>query len=166
MKKNIVFIGMPGAGKSTIGRLIAEKLNMKHIDGDAIMEEAEGMKLQEIINTKGNDYVLNLEGKVLRELDVEGYVISPGGSCVYYEDGMANLRKIATVIYLKLDWPSLEKRCTNVFGRGIIFKPGETLKDLFDLRTPLYEKYAEIVLDTSHFTKEETVIEVLKLLEA
>ena len=166
MKKNICLIGMPGAGKSTIGRLISERLNMKHIDGDAIMEEAEGMKLQEIINTKGNDYVLNLEGKVLKELDVEGYVISPGGSCIYYPDGMANLSEIATVIYLKVSWPALEKRCTNVFGRDIIFQPGETLKDLYDRRTPLYEKYAQITVDTSDFEKSETVEAILKILSA
>ena len=137
---------------------------MKHIDGDAIMEEVEGMKLQEIINTKGNDYVLNLEGKVLSELDVEGYVISPGGSWIYYPEGMANLAKIATIVYLEVEWPVLQKRCTNVFGRGIIFQPGETLKDLYDKRVPLYEKYAEITINTSNYEKNETVDAILKAL--
>ena len=165
-KKNIVFIGMPGSGKSTVGRAIAEKLNMKHIDGDQVMEQVEGMKLQDIINTKGNDYVLNLEGKVLRELDVENYVISPGGSCVYYDEGMQNLLNIGTVIYLKVDWPALEKRCTNVMGRGIIFAPGETLYDLYLRRTPLYEKYAEITIDTSNNEKYETVEQVLEIIKA
>lgn len=164
-KNNIVFIGMPGAGKSTIGRVVAERLGLRHIDGDAIMEEFEGMKLQDIIDIKGNDYVLELEGKVLRELDVENCVISPGGSCVYYPDGMENLRSIATVVYLEVSWPVLEKRCTNIFGRGIIFKPGETLKDLYEMRTPLYEKYAEIIIDSSDFDREETARAVLKALK-
>jgi len=165
MKKNICLIGMPGSGKSTIGRLLSEKLNMKHIDGDGIMEEYEGMKLQDIIDTKGNEYVRGLEKKVLKELDVEGYVISPGGSCVFYPEAMENLLNIATVIYLQVDWPSLEKRCTNVFGRGILFEPGETLKDIYDKRIPLYEKYAEITLNTSDFSKYETLDHVLEIVK-
>ncbi len=164
-KNNIVFIGMPGSGKSTIGKLLAERLGLRHIDGDAIMEEFEGRKLQDIIDTKGNEYVLELEGKVLRELDVENCVISPGGSCVYYPDGMENLRSIATIIYLKVSWPALKMRCTNVFGRGIIFKPGETLKDLYDIRTPLYEKYADITIDSSDIERESTLDAVLKALK-
>lgn len=165
IKKNICLIGMPGCGKSTIGKLLAEKLNMNHIDGDAIMEQVEGMKLQEIINTKGNDYVKNLEGKVLSELDVDGYIISPGGSCIYYPDGMANLKEIATVIYLEVDYPALEKRCTNMYGRGIVFDPGETFHDLYVRRTPLYEKYADITFNTSKYEKFQTVEKILKALQ-
>jgi len=165
-KKNIVFIGMPGSGKSTVGRAVSEKLNMKHIDGDAIMEEFEGMKLQDIINTKGNDYVLGLEGKVLRELNVEDYIISPGGSCVYHPEGMEHLKEIGTIIYLKVDWPDLEKRCTNVHGRGIVFAPGETLYDLYLRRTPLYEKYADITVDTSKNEKYQTVEQILDIIKA
>ena len=148
-KKNIVMIGMPGCGKTSVGRIIAEALSMNHVDGDDIMEMQEGMKLCEIIASKGNDYVLELEERVLSTIDVEGYVISPGGSCVYYPKAMEHLREIATVVYLKVDWPELEVRCKDPVGRGIIFKPGETLKDLYDLRCPLYEQWAEITIDTT-----------------
>ena len=164
-KSNIVLIGMPGCGKSTIAKLLAKELGMKHIDGDAIMEEYEGMKLQKIIDTKGYDYVANLEGTVLKELKVENHVISPGGSCVYYEDGMQNLSDIGHVVYLKVDWSVLKYRCSNVEGRGILFKPGETLKDLYDYRTPMYERWGEIVIDSSMKTPLGTMDAIIAALD-
>lgn len=168
MKKNIVMIGMPGCGKSTVGKSISEELGMKHIDGDAIMEEREGMQLCDIIASKGNDYVLWLEEDVLSTINVEGYVISPGGSCIYYPKAMEHLKEIATVVYLEVDWPELEVRCKDPVGRGIIFKPGETLKSLYDLRTPMYEKWADLTVNTTHNLNKnisaKQVIEQLKLL--
>lgn len=167
MKKNIVMIGMPGCGKTTVGKAIAEALNMKHVDGDDIMEMQEGMKLCDIIASKGNDYVLGLEEKVLSEINVEGYVISPGGSCIYYPKAMEHLKEIATVVYLQVDWSELEIRCKNPVGRGVIFKPGETLKDLYDLRCPMYEKWADIIVNTTNntdrFVSANQVIELIKL---
>lgn len=166
MKQNIVMIGMPGSGKTTVGRVIAEKLNLKHVDGDAIMEEREGMKLCDIIAQKGNDYTLWLEENVLATLDVEGYVISPGGSCIYYPKAMEHLREIATVVYLQVDWPELERRCKDPVGRGIIFKPGETLKSLYDMRCPLYEKWAELTINTTHNeSREQSALQVIEALK-
>jgi len=165
MKRNIVMIGMPGSGKSSVGRHIAAALNMNHIDGDAIMEQSEGMKLCDIISTKGNNYVLALEEKVLSTIEVENFVISPGGSCIYYPRAMEHLREIADVIYLQVDWEELELRCKDPVGRGVIFKPGETLKSLYDLRVPMYEKWAEFTVNTSDCkSSDEAAQRVLKAL--
>ncbi len=156
MKKNIVLIGMPGSGKSTIGRLLAKELNMQAIDGDAIIEENEGMKLQEIINLHGNDYFTALEEKVLSNINCENYVISPGGSVCYYPKAMQHLSEIAEVVYLKVSFYELQKRVKNLDSRGIVFKPGQSFEDLYNERTPLYEKYAGFIIDSSHLSPKKT----------
>lgn len=157
MKSNIVLIGMPGSGKSTIGRLLAKELNKVSIDGDTIIEQKEGMKLQEIINTKGNDYFTKLEEEVLSTLECENYIISPGGSVCYYPRAMKHLSDIAEVIYLKVDFKSLEKRVHNLDSRGIVFKPGQSFEDLYNERTPLYEKYAGLTIDSSKLSPKDTI---------
>lgn len=165
MKNNIVLIGMPGSGKSTIGKLLAKELNKIAIDGDTIIEQKEGMKLQEIINTKGNDYFTKLEDKVLSNLECDNYVISPGGSVCYYPNAMKHLSEIAEVIYLKVSFKELEKRVNNLDSRGIVFKPNQTFKDLYNERTPLYEKYAGLVIDSSGLTPNETIKLLLEQLQ-
>ena len=165
MKNNIVLIGMPGSGKSTIGKLLAKELNKIAIDGDTIIEQKEGMKLQEIINTKGNDYFTKLEDKVLSNLECDNYVISPGGSVCYYPNAMKHLSEIAEVIYLKVSFEELEKRVNNLDSRGIVFKPNQTFKDLYNERTPLYEKYAGLVIDSSGLTPNETIKLLLEQLQ-
>lgn len=165
MKNNIVLIGMPGSGKSTIGKLLAKELNKIAIDGDTIIEQKEGIKLQEIINTKGNDYFTKLEDKVLSNLECDNYVISPGGSVCYYPNAMKHLSEIAEVIYLKVSFEELEKRVNNLDSRGIVFKPNQTFKDLYNERTPLYEKYAGLVIDSSGLTPNETIKLLLEQLQ-
>jgi len=164
MKKNIVLIGMPGSGKSTIGRLIAKNLGMKAVDGDRLIEEKEGMKLQEIIDQKGNDYFTKLEEEVLSSIDCEGYVISPGGSVCYYPKAMEHLSEIAEVIYLKVSYEELLKRIPNMASRGIVFKEGQSFEDLYKERTPLYEKYAGLVYDSSHSSPKKTTQRLLEQL--
>ena len=156
MKSNIVLIGMPGSGKSTIGSLLAKKLGKTAIDGDKIIEQQEGMKLQQIIDRFGNDYFTSIENKVLSELSCENYVISPGGSVCYYPEAMKHLSEIAEVIYLKVSFSELEKRVTNLASRGIVFKPNQTFEDLYNERTPLYEKYAGLVIDSTGLNPNET----------
>ena len=165
MKNNIVLIGMPGSGKSTIGKLLAKEINKIAIDGDTIIEQKEGMKLQEIINTKGNDYFTKLEDKVLSNLECDNYVISPGGSVCYYPNAMKHLSEIAEVIYLKVSFEELEKRVNNLDSRGIVFKPNQTFRDLYNERTPLYEKYAGLVIDSSGLTPNETIKLLLEQLQ-
>ncbi len=165
MKSNIVLIGMPGSGKSTIGRLLAKELGMTAIDGDVIIEQQEGMKLQEIINTKGNDYFTSLEDKILSNLQCENYVISPGGSVCYYPNAMKHLSEIAEVIYLRVSFEELEKRVHNLSSRGIVFKPNQTFRDLYNERTPLYEKYAGLIVDSSNLPPKETLKLLLEQLQ-
>ncbi len=165
MKRNIVLIGMPGSGKSTIGKLLAKKLNKTAIDGDVLIEKQEGMSLQEIINTKGNDYFTKLEDEVLSNLECDNYVISPGGSVCYYPNAMKHLAEIAEIVYLKVSFEELEKRINNLDSRGIVFKPNQSFKDLYNERTPLYEKYAGLIIDSTGLNPKETTKLLLELLQ-
>lgn len=147
MKSNIILIGMPGCGKSTCGVLAAKTLCMSFIDTDLLIQSAEGCPLQEIINTKGNEYFEKAEENALLGIDVENSIISTGGSAVYSEKAMENLRKNGTVIYLKISLDEMIKRISNMKTRGILLKNGETIGDMFRSREPLYEKYADITLE-------------------
>ncbi len=159
--KNIIMIGMPASGKSTIGKLIAQELNQEFFDVDLLLEKIEGMPLQEIINTKGNEYFRELEGRVLSELDLKNTVISPGGSAIYYHEAMLHLKEIGQVVYLDVPFEIIEKRLHNMGSRGITLKQGQSLKDLYDERKPLYEKYADISVSIQSMNIEDTVQKVL-----
>jgi shikimate kinase len=164
MKKNIVLIGMPGSGKTTVGRELSRRTGMPQADGDHIIEDAEGRKLQEILDTEGIEYFKSMEGRILANLTYENYVISPGGSAVYYPEAMAHLSEIGDIVYLNVKFPEIQRRVTNLSSRGIVFKPNQTFEDLYNERTPLYEKYAEINLITEGMTAEETADKILRML--
>ncbi|HHX92314.1 MAG TPA: shikimate kinase [Clostridiales bacterium] len=164
MKNNIVLIGMPGSGKTTVGRELSLRTGMPQADGDHIIEDAEGRKLQDILDTEGTDYFKVLEGKVLASLAYQKHVISPGGSAVYYPEAMVHLSNIGDIVYLNVEFPEICRRVTNLESRGIVFKPGQTFEDLYNERTPLYEKYAEVNLDTKGMTAAETAEEILRIL--
>lgn len=155
---------MPGSGKSTVGRILADKLNLIQTDGDSIIIQSEGRPLQEILDTEGKEYFLSLEGRVLAGLDCENYIISPGGSACYYPDAMNHLSEIGHIIYLNVDFPEIERRVDNLETRGIVFKPGQTFEDLYKERAPLYEKYAEINLKTKGQSPEQTADIILEML--
>ncbi len=162
MKDNIVMIGMPASGKSTVGVILAKALGKKFLDADLLIQDKEGMLLQEIIDEKGNEYFRDLEERVLSELVTENTVISPGGSAVYYERAMRNLKNLGKVVYLKVPFEEIENRLDNMNSRGITLKKGQTLKDLYDERSPLYKKYADITIDVENITIEETVEKVIE----
>ncbi len=145
--KNIVLIGMPGAGKTTLGKAIANDLKMNFIDGDELIIEKTGLKLQQILNDQGIDKFFEIEESVLSEVNVENTVIATGGSAVYSDKAMQNLKKNGLVVFIYSSFEDLEKRLTNLDSRGVVFKPGYTLKTLFDEREPLYEKYADITIN-------------------
>lgn len=149
-KSNILLIGMPGSGKSTIGRHLSEITGMPHIDGDELIERFEGLKLQQIIDSKGLDYFSVLEEKILTELDIENHIISPGGSAVYYPNAMQHLKEICTVVYLFTDMETLLSHIKNLDSRGIAFRPGQTFADIYSERCPLYEKYADLIVVAGH----------------
>ena len=157
MKKNIVLIGMPGVGKSTIGVIIAKILGYQFIDADLVIQEQYGKLLKEIIAERGTEGFVQVENDV----NPEKAVISTGGSVVYCTEAMEHLSEIATIVYLKLDLYSLERRLGNLKQRGVVLKEGQTLKDLYDERCPLYEKYADIVISENHCSVEKTVDKVV-----
>ena len=143
---NIILIGMPGSGKSTMGVLFAKNMNYRFLDVDFLIQEHEGKRLYEVIEEKGNDYFLKVEDEINAGLMVERTVISTGGSVVYCENAMKHLKSLGTVIYIKVPEKEIERRITNFSTRGIIIKTGDTLEDLYNERTPLYEKYADLTV--------------------
>jgi len=164
-KPNITLIGMPGVGKSTIGVILAKIIGYEFIDSDILIQKQEGKLLKNIIAEKGSAGFLDIENRLHAELQVANSIISPGGSICYCQKGMEHLRDISTVIYLKLDYPKLKRRLGNLTARGVVLQKGQSLRDLYKERTPLYEKYAHIVIDETGLTVEKTIKTILEALE-
>lgn len=164
MKDNIVLIGMPGVGKSTIGVILAKILGYKFIDADIVIQQEEGKLLREIINSEGVEGFIQVENRVNASLDCHKAVIATGGSVVYGKEAMEHLQQIGRVVYLKVDYEIINQRLGNLKGRGVVLKDGQDLKALYEERIPLYEKYADIVVDENHCNIEETVEKLVKLL--
>lgn len=157
-KKNIVLIGMPSCGKSVTGVILAKILNKKYIDGDLLIQEKTGRGLQDIINNDGIDAFKKIEEEVLLSIDVENAVIATGGSAVYYESVMKHLSENGIVVYIDVPIEDLKKRLKNIKTRGVAMGKGQTLDDLYNMRKPLYEKYAEITVESNNsYSMEDTV---------
>lgn len=146
-KSNIVMIGMPAAGKSTVGVILAKRLGYSFIDVDLVIQEKTGKLLKEIIADEGDDGFLKIEEEINAGLNVEKSIIAPGGSVIYGARAMEHLREIGTIVYLKLTYEDLEKRLGNLKDRGVVLKDGMTLRDLYDERCSYYEQYADITID-------------------
>lgn len=159
--ENIIFIGMPTAGKSTIGVVAAKRLGYGFIDSDLLIQEQEGCLLKDIIEREGVDGFLAIENQVNRDIDTDRSVIAPGGSAVYCKEAMEHFKEIGTVIYLKASYETIESRLENIKGRGVVLKDGQTLKDLYDERTSLFEQYADITVCEDGITIDETIEAVL-----
>ena len=164
MKNNIVLIGMPGVGKSTLGVVLAKELGFQFVDADLLIQERENRLLKEIIAEDGVEGFLKIENDVNASIRAEKTVIATGGSVIYGSDAMEHLKEIGTVVYLKLDYETLDSRLGNLKGRGVVLKDGQTLKDLYDERIPLYEKYADVIVDEGGLDLEQTLTQVLKQL--
>lgn len=142
MKDNIVLIGMPGVGKSTVGVILAKMIGYQFTDADLLIQKQEGKLLHEIIAEKGTDGFIEIEERVNASIEASHTIIATGGSVVYGKKAMEHLSCIGTVVYLKVPYDTLEKRLEDIKGRGVVLKEGQTLRTLYDERTPLYEKYA------------------------
>lgn len=147
--KNIILIGMPGAGKSTIGVLLAKALGMDFIDTDIIIQQRSGRLLQDIIDNDGIEAFLALEEAVLSSLELKNSVIATGGSAVYSHKAMTALKQSGRAVYISLPYEEVERRITNITTRGIVLRSGNTLLDAYNERVPLYEKYADLTIDCS-----------------
>lgn len=155
-KNNIILIGMPGVGKSTIGVVLAKQLGYQFVDADLLIQEQEHRLLKEIIAEEGVDGFLAVENRVNASIQTERAVISTGGSVIYGKDAMEHLKSIGTVVYLKLSYEALQRRLRNLKDRGVVLRDGQTLRDLYEERTPLYEKYADLVIVEDGLDIEQT----------
>ena len=162
MKSNIVLIGMPGVGKSTIGVILAKILAYHFLDSDLVIQEREGRRLHQIISEEGTDGFLKIENDVNASLNVERTIIATGGSAIYGKEAMEHLKEIGEVVYLKADYETIEKRLGNLEKRGVALKNGQTLKDLYEERAKLYELYADVTVDEKGLGTEETIGAVLR----
>ena len=140
---------MPGAGKSSVGVILAKALGYEFIDTDLVIQHREKRLLREFIADEGNEGFLAIENEVNATLEADESVIAPGGSAIYGKEAMEHFKEIGTIVYLKLSYEDLAKRLGNLKGRGVVLKEGQTLKDLYDERSKLYEQYAEITVDES-----------------
>jgi len=160
---NIVLIGMPSSGKSSAGRLLAQKNAMEFIDTDSIIREKAKKPLNEIVSRDGLQKFLEIQNEVLKSINTSGCVISTGGSCVYNEEGMKHLKKNGKIIYLKVQYDELKKRID--FGRRFARKDSQSLADVFNERAPLYELYSDYTIDCSGKTVEEIAEEINLLIK-
>ncbi len=150
-KKNIILIGMPGVGKSSAGVVLAKALGYKFADSDLIIQEKTGMLLKEIINKKG------IENNVNKAINMENTVIATGGSVIYGEEAMEHLKKTGIIVYLKASYEIICARLGDLKGRGVVIKEGQDLRALYDERAPLYEKYADLIVEEKGQSIRETV---------
>ncbi len=154
---NIVLIGMPSCGKSTMGVLLAKNLGYKFLDSDLLIQEREGKLLHELIRERGNEEFIKIENNANMSIDVENTVISTGGSVVYCEGAMKHLSDIGKIVYIKISYETLAARLGDYVHRGVVMPAGYTLHDMYRERSALYEKYAEYTLDTDNMTMTETL---------
>ncbi len=165
MKNNIVLIGMPGVGKSTLGVILAKILGYRFMDADLVIQEREGKLLREIIAEKGVEGFMAIENEVNASINCDKTIIATGGSVVYGKEAMEHLRKIGEIIYLKANFEDIDKRLSNLQGRGVVLKDGQNLEMLYQERTPLYEEYADHIIDETGCDIEETIKKILKIFQ-
>ena len=164
-KSNIVMIGMPGSGKSTLGLALAEQIGYTFVDVDRVIEAETGKLLKEIIAEQGDDGFLKVEEEINTSLQAERTVFAPGGSVIYGPKAMEHLKDIATIVYLKVPFEELEKRLGNLQERGVVLKDGMTLRDLYNERLPYYDRYAEVIMDETGKDFEQTVTALKEIFE-
>lgn len=143
---NIILIGMPGSGKSSVGVVLAKALGYRFLDVDLLIQEREGALLQELLDRDGVERFLDMERDAICSVDCRRTVVAPGGSCVCREEAVAHMRRLGTVVYLKLSLEEVESRIHNLATRGIALQPGQTIADVYEYRTPLYERCAHITV--------------------
>lgn len=165
-KQSLILIGMPGAGKSTIGVLLAKRLRMAFLDTDILIQSGEGAYLQEIISKHGIEGFRQIEEKYLLGLPTGCGVVATGGSAVYSPKAMAHLKSLGPALYLQIGLEPLKARLDNLSERGVLILPGQTFDMLYEERRPLYERYADIRIETTGSTPEQVVTSIVTVLNA
>ncbi len=162
MKDNIVLTGMPGAGKSTVGVVLAKVLGYEFIDSDLVIQKEDGRLLKDIIEQDGNEGFLAIEERINSGINASHAVIATGGSAVYGEKAMKHFAETGTVVYLKASYETVASRLSNLHGRGVAIRQGQTLLDLYNERAVLYERYSDFDIDIDGLSIEETVAAILR----
>lgn len=163
---NIILIGMPGSGKSTLGVVLAKILNYGFVDSDLLIQSREGKKLYELIDDYGLEGFLKIEDQVNRHISGRQTVIATGGSAVYNPASMEYLKSTGIVVYLRVSCAALKKRLGDLDRRGVVIDAGQTLKDLYEERRPYYEKYADITVDLDGLSMEEALEKLVYEIES
>jgi shikimate kinase len=156
-KSNLVLIGMPGVGKSTVGVVLAKHLGLNFIDTDLLIQARAGLRLQQIIDRQGLEHFLELEEQVIVALNEKQSVIATGGSVIYSPPAMAALRRNGHLIYLKISLPQLRQRLADMTERGVVIEKNQSFADLYASRTRLYQQYAELTVDCDNQTADQVV---------
>ena len=162
--RNIVLIGMPGSGKSTVGVILAKTLGMDFVDTDLLICKRENSTLQEILDAKGLDEFLNIEEAAVLDTDFHGTVVATGGSVPIKDSAMAHLKSNGTIVFLDVPLDVLERRISNIVTRGIAFAPGQTLADIYKIRLPMYRRWADISITAGggETTTEQMVEQIVR----
>lgn len=165
MKNNIILIGMPGVGKSTIGVILAKVLGYQFLDSDLLIQKQEKRLLKDIIADEGVEGFIAIENQVNSGIQAERSIIATGGSAIYGREAMQHLKDIGIVVYLQLSYHPLAARLGNIRGRGVVLKEGQNLQDLYEERTPLYESYADIIINEEELSIESTLATLTRQLK-
>ena len=161
---NIILIGMPGVGKSTIGVIMAKMLGYTFIDADIVIQNKEKRLLKDIIESEGVEGFIEIENRINAGIDGDECIIATGGSAVYGKEAMEHYKEIGKILYLKIGFDTLSDRLHDIKGRGVVLKDGQDLKAIYEERSPLYEQYADYIVSEDDLTIEETIEKILEIL--
>ena len=156
---------MPACGKSVTGVILSKSLKMNFIDADLLIQERAGKSLQDIINADGIETFKRIEEEVLNAINVKNTVIATGGSAVYYDSAMRHLKENGVVVYIEASLATIKKRLKNIRTRGVAMEKGQTIDSLYEMRVPLYEKYADCTVRSHRYRAENTVEDIISGLE-
>jgi shikimate kinase len=162
---NLILIGMPAVGKSTLGVLLAKRVGFAFIDTDLLIQTGEGKSLKRIIRERGREGFCDLEANYMQRLSTKRTVIATGGSVVYRPQAMAHLAALGTLIFLDIQLPLLSQRLKQLDSRGVVQMPGQSIAQLYDERRPLYRQYARVTVDCSHRTPDEALNKLVDALQ-
>ena len=154
-KSNIILIGMPGSGKSTVGVILAKMIAKRYLDTDILIQNIEKRSLQDIVDKEGHMALREVEQRVLLGIQCRNHIVATGGSAAYSEPAMMHLKSIGIIVFLHADLPTLNQRIHNYETRGLAKRPDQSFQDLFDERLTLYEKYADITVQSSNLTQDQ-----------